>query len=161
MEKTRVRDAMSAPVVCVPPDCTVPAAAALMRQHRLRHLPVVQDGRLIGIVSRGDLREASSKEAINADNYEINFMLNRLKLADIMTRKVLTITPEAFIVDAVELMVENQVAGLPVVALDGAVIGIITESDLLKLLLAKLKKNGAAVAEQGPANGDGGAGPQA
>ena len=144
MEKTHVRDAMTTPVIHVPPDCSVPDASALMRQHRLRHLPVVQDGSLIGIVSRGDLREASSMAAVNADTYEINFMLSRLKLADIMTRKVLTISPEAFVVDAVELMVDNQVAGLPVVEKDGSVIGIITETDLLKLLLAKLRKTDAA-----------------
>lgn len=140
METTRVRDVMTSPAITIPPDCTVPGAMALMRQHRIRHLPVVENGRLVGIISRGDLREASSKEAVNADTYEINFMLSKLTVSKLMARKVYTVTPDAFIVHAAGLMTENKIAGLPVVEQDGSVIGIITESDLLRLLVRKLQQ---------------------
>ncbi len=140
MEKTRVRDVMSAPALTIAPDCTVPAAMALMRDRRIRHLPVVENGRLVGMVSRGDLREASTKAAVNADTYELNFMLSRLTVSSLMARKVVTVTPDAFIVHAAELMTEQKIAGLPVVEQDGSVIGIITESDLLKLLVRKLRE---------------------
>jgi CBS domain-containing protein len=112
----------------------------MMRQHRIRHLPVVENGRLVGIISQGDLRQASTTAAINADLYEINFMLSRLTVGKIMTRKVFTVTPEAFVVHAAELMTENKIAGLPVVDEDGSVIGIVTESDLLKMLVRKLRQ---------------------
>ena len=140
MEKTRVRDVMTSPVISIPPDTTVPAAMAMMRQYRIRHLPVVEHGRLVGIVSRGDLREASSGAALNADTYELHFMLSRLTIGKLMMRKVITITADAFIVRAAELMTEYKIAGLPVVEADGSVIGIITESDLLKLLVRRLKE---------------------
>ncbi len=149
MEKTRVRDIMSSPAVTVAPDCTVPAAMSLMRQKKIRHLPVVQNGRLIGIISRGDLREASSRAAINADTYEINFMLSRLNVGNLMARKVYTVTADAFIVQAAEVMTEKKIACLPVVAVDGSVTGIVTESDLIRLLVRHLREvegnNGQAV----------------
>jgi CBS domain-containing protein len=138
MERTRVQDIMSSPAIIVAPDTPLPAATALMREHGIRHLPVVEHGRLVGIISRGDLREASISEAINADVYELNFMLNRLTVSRLMSRKVLTVTPDALVVVAAELMTEYKIAGLPVVDSGGAVVGIITESDLLKMLVRKL-----------------------
>lgn len=141
MERTRVRDIMTSPAVVVTPDTTLPAANALMKERRIRHLPVVENGRLIGIVSRGDLREASISASINADQYELHFMLNRLTVGKLMTRKVFTTTPDAPIVHAAEVMTDNKIAGLPVVDAENAVIGIVTESDLLKMLVRKLRES--------------------
>jgi CBS domain-containing protein len=140
MERMRVRDIMTSPVVVIAPDTTAPAAVALMRQHNIRHLPVVEHDRLVGIISQGDLREASISEAINADIYELSFMLHRLTVDKLMTRRVWTVTPEALVVHAAELMTQNKIAGLPVVDSGGAVIGIVTESDLLKTLVRKLRE---------------------
>jgi CBS domain-containing protein len=148
MERMRVRDIMTSPALVIEPEATVPAANALMKQHRIRHLPVVEDGRLVGMISRGDLREASIAASINTDQYELHFMLNKLTVAKLMTRKVHTITPDAFLVHAAELMTENKIAGLPVVDEKGGVIGIVTESDLLRTLVQKLRE-----AEEAPAQG--------
>jgi CBS domain-containing protein len=141
MEKTCVRDIMTSPAIVIGPGTTVPAAIALMKEHRVRHLPVVENERLVGIISRGDLREASITAAINADIYELNFMLNRLTVDRLMTRKVISVTPQALIVRAAELMTEHKIAGLPVVDPNESVIGIVTESDLLRLLVRKLRES--------------------
>jgi CBS domain-containing protein len=141
MEKTRVRDIMTSPAIVIGPGTTVPAAIALMKEHRVRHLPVVENERLVGIISRGDLREASITAAINADIYELNFMLNRLTVDRLMTRQVISVTPQALIVHAAELMTEHKIAGLPVVNPNESVIGIVTESDLLRLLVRKLRES--------------------
>lgn len=146
MERTRVRDIMSSPVITVTPNTSLPAATALMREKRIRHLPVVENGRLVGIISRGDLREASITASINADSYELHFMLNQLTVGKLMTRKVFTVTPDAPIVHAAELMTEHKIAGLPVVDESGAVIGIVTESDLLRMLVRKLRETEEAAA---------------
>lgn len=140
MEKTRVRDIMSQPVWVIPPETSLPAAAALMKEKRIRHLPVVEAGRLVGIISRGDLREASATASINADSYELHFMLSRLTAGKLMTRRVHTIVPDARIVAAAELMTEHKLAALPVVDESGAVVGIVTDSDLLRMLVAKLRE---------------------
>ena len=140
MERTKVRDVMTSPAIVVAPQTPVPQASALMKERRIRHLPVIENGQLVGMVSRGDLREASISEAINADLYEISFLLSRLPVSKLMTRQVVTISPDALIVDAVELMTDNKIAGLPVVDGTRSVIGIVTESDLLRLLLRKLRE---------------------
>jgi CBS domain-containing protein len=140
MERTRVRDIMSSPAITVSPDTTLPALNALMKEKQIRHLPVTEKGRLVGIVSRGDLREASISASINADQYELHFLLNRLTVGNLMTRKVRTIAPDARVVDAADLMTEHKIAGLPVVDAEGSVIGIVTESDLLKMLVRKLRE---------------------
>jgi CBS domain-containing protein len=141
MERTPVREIMTSPAIVVSPDTTLPAANALMKEKHIRHLPVVdQAGRLVGIVSRGDLREASISASINADQYELHFMLSRLTVGKLMTRKVYTVTPDALVVNAAELMTDNKIAGLPVVDPDGSVIGIVTESDLLRMLVRKLRE---------------------
>jgi CBS domain-containing protein len=148
MERMRVRDIMTSNPVVIEPYTTVPTATAVMRQHKIRHLPVVENGRLVGMISRGDLREASMSASINADQYELHFMLDRLTVGKLMTRKVFTITPDAFLVHAAELMTENKIAGLPVVDEKGGVVGIVTESDLLRMLVLKLRE-----AEEAPAEG--------
>jgi CBS domain-containing protein len=140
MERTRVRDIMTSPAITIAPDTPVPTAMTLMRDHNIRHLPVVEHGRLVGIISRGDLREASISAAVNADIYELNFMLHKLTVARLMSRKVLTVTPDALVVHAAEMMTENKIACLPAVDPSGAVIGIITESDLLKMLVRHLRE---------------------
>jgi CBS domain-containing protein len=150
MEKTRVRDIMNSPAIVVAPDATVSAASTLMKEHSIRHLPIVENGRLVGIVSRGDLREASLSASASADTYEINFLLNRLTVGKLMTRKVLTVTPDAPVVYAAELMTEHKIAGLPVVDPDCSVVGIITESDLLKMLVRKLREAEEAQAAPTP-----------
>ena len=140
MERTRVRDIMSSPVITIPPDTALPVATALMREKRVRHLPVVENGRMIGIVSRGDLREASMSANTNVNSYELNFMLSRLTVNQLMTRKVFTVTPDAPIVRAVELMTQHKIACLPVVDETDTVVGIVTEMDLLRMLARKLRE---------------------
>lgn len=140
MERTCVRDIMTTPAVVISPDTPVPTANALMKERRIRHLPVVENGRLVGIISRGDLREASMTASINADSYELHFMLSRLTIGKLMSRKVHTITPDAPVVHAAELMTEHKIASLPVVDESGRVIGIVTESDLLRMLVRKLRE---------------------
>ena len=142
MEQTHVRDIMTSPAITISPDATLPMANAVMKEKQIRHLPVVEKGRLVGMVSRGDLREASISASINADQYELHFMLNNLTVGKLMTRKVRTITADAHVVAAADLMTEYKIAGLPVVDADGAVVGIVTESDLLKMLVRKLRGTG-------------------
>ncbi|OIO90540.1 MAG: hypothetical protein AUK03_12775 [Anaerolineae bacterium CG2_30_64_16] len=140
MEKMCVREIMTSPAIVVSPETTLPVANTLMKENRIRHLPVVDNGRLVGIVSRGDLREASTTAAVNTDSYEFNFMLSKLTVGKLMTRKVLTVTQDAPIVHAAELMTEHKIACLPVVETDGSVVGIVTGSDLLKMLVRELRR---------------------
>lgn len=129
-----VKRRMSSPVITVAPEMSVPDCLKLMQRERIRRTPVVANGRLVGIVSDKDLLNASPSDATSLSIWEISYLVNRIKVKDVMTKEVLTITEEMPIEEAARIMVDNKVGGLPVVK-DRDVVGLITETDLFKILL--------------------------
>ncbi|NJL93475.1 MAG: CBS domain-containing protein [Anaerolineae bacterium] len=126
---------MTTPAITVPRSTSLPDTDALMRQHNIRRLPVVDDyGKLVGIVSRSDVREAQPSDATTLSIYELNYLLAKLTVDRVMTHPVLTVTPETTVAEAASLMLEHKLGGLPV--MNGAkVIGIITESDIFRMVV--------------------------
>jgi acetoin utilization protein AcuB len=107
-----------------------------MHEHRFRRLPVVDErGKLVGIVSERDLLYASPPSATLLSGLELNHLLTERRVGEIMTRNVLTATPDTFVEDAARLMVDNKVGGLPVVDEDNHVVGVITETDVFKAFI--------------------------
>jgi len=107
-----------------------------MKQLHVRRLPVVADGKLLGIITWGDLRAAQPSAATTLSIYEWRALLDKVTVAACMTRDPLTIAPNASVQEAARLILDHKVSGLPVVA-DGDVVGVITESDLFRLLLSE------------------------
>ncbi|MBI5652299.1 MAG: CBS domain-containing protein [Chloroflexi bacterium] len=125
---------MTSDPVTIDPQTTLPEANRLMKECGIRRLPVVDNGRLVGIVTLGDVREASPSCATSLSIYELNYLIARLTVGHIMTREPITIAPDSSIEAAARLMLEHKVSSLPVV--DGTkVVGIITESDIFRLLV--------------------------
>jgi acetoin utilization protein AcuB len=136
MKKELVRDWMSSDVVTIRPDTTLPEAHKLMIDEEIRRLPVVdQEGRLVGIVTLGDVRSAEPSPATSLSVWEMNYLLAALRIEKVMTRHPKTISPDATIGEAARMMLENRVSGLPVVDQDNHVIGIITESDIFSMVV--------------------------
>ena len=134
-----VRERMSSPAVTITPETTFQDALKLMRDRKFRRLPVVDEaGRLVGIVSERDLLHASPSPATSLSVFEINYLLWKLKIADMMTHNVISIAPDAPIENAAGLMVSNKVGGLPVVDRDNKVIGLITETDIFRAFVELL-----------------------
>ncbi|MBK8902090.1 MAG: CBS domain-containing protein [Anaerolineaceae bacterium] len=129
-----VKRRMSQPVITVPPDMSVPDCLKLMQREHIRRTPVVENGRLIGIVSDKDLLNASPSDATSLSVWEITYLINKIKIKDIMTKNVLTIEEDMPIEEAARIMVDNKVGGLPVLR-GGQLVGLITETDLFKVLL--------------------------
>jgi len=136
MRTSYVADWMSTPPILAGPSTSLAEAHHIMEHRKVRRLPVVEHGRLIGIVSWGDLRAAQPSIATTLSVYEWRALLERVSVAECMTRDLVTIAPEATVLDAARLMLEHKIGGLPVV-LDGRVLGMITESDLFRLLIAE------------------------
>lgn len=137
MKNLLVKDWMTTDVICVPPDMVLPDAAALMRKKRIRRLPVVDEhGVLIGIISQSDILAAKPSQATSLDIWEINYLLSRLKIRKVMTRDPLTVFPESTIKEAAQIMHDHKIGGLPVVDEQRHVVGIITESDIFRILIA-------------------------
>ncbi|MEW6546079.1 MAG: CBS and ACT domain-containing protein [Bacillota bacterium] len=129
-----VRDRMSKDLVTVSPSTPVPEALRMMEQRRIRRLPVVQDGRLVGIVTLLDLFRVSPSPATSLSIWELNYLIARLPVEEAMTRKVITVSPDATLEEAALLMRHHRVGGLPVVE-DGRPVGIITETDIFDAFL--------------------------
>ncbi|MBK8899636.1 MAG: CBS domain-containing protein [Anaerolineaceae bacterium] len=129
-----VKDWMSREVITAVPSMGLLDADALMRENKIRRLPVVENGRLVGIVTFGDVRGARPSAATSLSTWEMNYLLANLKLGEIMTRQPQTVSPEATIGEAASLMLSHRISGLPVVDGSGQLVGIITESDIFRMV---------------------------
>ena len=135
MKRELVKDWMSTEVITAGPNTTLPEAHQLMVNEEIRRLPVVKNGRLVGIVTLGDVRGAEPSPATSLSIWELNYLLAKLTLSQIMTADPITIAPTATIGEAARLMLENRVSGLPVVDEAGDLVGIITESDIFSMVV--------------------------
>lgn len=130
-----VRDRMSKNPITTRPSASVPDALKVMQGSKVRQLPVLDEkGGLVGIVSLVDLFRASPSPATTLSVWEADYLLEKIKVEDVMTRKVITVTEDTAVEDAGHKMVEHKISGLPVMR-DGELVGIITESDLFYILL--------------------------
>ena len=129
-----VGELMPQPVITISPHLPVVDAISLMKREKIRRTPVVRDGKLVGIVSDKDLLNASPSTATSLSVWEMNYLLTKITVRDVMTRQVLTVLEDTAIEQAAKIMVDNKIGGLPVMRGD-AVVGIITETDLFKILL--------------------------
>jgi acetoin utilization protein AcuB len=133
-----VKERMSRQPILAPPNLPISEALNLMKKERVRRLPVVdKHGQLVGIVSDKDLLHASPSPATSLSVWEITYLLSQIRVEDVMTKQVITVTEDTPLEDAARIMADNKIGGLPVVK-DGAVVGIITETDLFKVFLELL-----------------------
>jgi len=131
-----VQDWMSDDVVTIGPETSLPEAHQIMTSRQIRRLPVVDgNSRLIGLITRGDVRGAQPSQATTLSVWELNYLLATLPVRKVMTPDPITITPNATIGEAARSMLENKVSGLPVVDENHRVIGIITESDIFSMVV--------------------------
>jgi len=129
-----VGERMSHPIISIAPDMPVHDALNLFKREHIRRAPVVKDSKLIGIVSDKDLLNASPSPATSLSIWEMNYLMSKITIAEVMTKKVLTVEESTPIEEAARIMADNKVGGLPVLR-DGHVVGIITETDLFKIFL--------------------------
>jgi acetoin utilization protein AcuB len=135
----QVSERMTQPVITALPDTPLQEALNLMREKGIRRLPVVDsDGRLRGIVSDRDLLHASPSDATSLSVWELNYLLSKVSLRDVMTRSVITVNRDTPVEEAARIMVDKKIGGLPVMDGDN-VVGIITETDLFKVLVELLE----------------------
>jgi acetoin utilization protein AcuB len=129
-----VGERMSRPVISVSPDAPVNDVLAMFKKERIRRAPVVKDGKLLGIVSQGDLLNATASSVTTLSVWELNYLISKVKVKNVMTKKVITVTKDTPVEEAARIMADKKIGGLPVV--DGEkVVGVITETDLFKIFL--------------------------
>ena len=130
-----VRELMTGGVTTVPPWTPILEARSLMIKERIRHLPVTgTDGKLMGIITDRDIRLNLPSRATSLSVWEINHLLSKLTVDEVMTLAVITVGPDRHAREAAQLMVDHRIGALPVED-SGRLIGIVTETDLLRAFI--------------------------
>jgi len=136
-----VADIMTPNPVTVAPRNAIRTAVNLMREGGCRRLPVMDRGRLVGIITDRDLRRAANSPFVVREQWYDNFILDHIEVGSCMTPDPLIIEPDATIAEAARLMRDHKVGGLPVMT-DGQLVGIVTETDLLDALIELMEPEG-------------------
>jgi len=133
-ENVTVKEWMTSSPITIDSSAKISEAHQLMKSKSVRRLPVLHGGKLVGIITIGDVREASPSDATTLSIWELNYLWAQLTVEKVMSKKLVTVTPDQSILDAAQIMLEQKISGLPVVQGD-QLVGIITESDIFRMLV--------------------------
>lgn len=129
-----VGERMSHPVISVTPETPVHDALALFKKEHIRRAPVMKNGKLLGIISESDLLNASPSPVTSLSVWEMNYLMSKVTVKNVMTKKVKTIDVNTPIEEAARVMADSKIGGMPVMR-SGKIVGMITETDLFKIFL--------------------------
>ncbi|MCP4166658.1 MAG: CBS domain-containing protein [Chloroflexi bacterium] len=133
-----VRDVMTPNPITIGPNHAIGTALAKMRHGGFRRLPVVENGKLIGIITDRDLRLAMNSPYVLREGWYDSYLMEHIEVRSCMTAHPLTVSSDTSLVEAVRLMEEHKFGGIPVVD-DGSITGILTETNLMKYLIDLLQ----------------------
>lgn len=146
----RIRDVMTKNPITVESDTLVLDAQRIMKENNIRRLPVVDKGKLKGIITKHDLLEASPSPATSLSIHELNYLLSKMKVKEIMKKDPVTVPPDMPFEEALRIGQEKKIGSFPVVE-NGRLVGIATESDLVRFLTRALgiREEGSRITIEG------------
>ncbi len=146
----RIRDMMTKNPVTVDSETLVLDAQRIMKEHNIRRLPVVDKGKLNGMITKHDLLEASPSPATSLSIHELNYLLSKMKVKEIMKKDPVTLTPDMPFEEALRIGQERKIGSFPVVE-NGKLVGIATESDIVRFLTRALgiREEGSRITIEG------------
>ena len=131
-----VKNWMSKNVITIDADDSMQEVIKLLKENKIRRLPVIKKGKLVGIVTDRDVRQASASDATTLDIHELIYLISKIKVKDIMSRDPITVPPDFTVEETAEVLLNNRISGVPVVDHLGNIVGIITQSDLFRVLIS-------------------------
>ena len=131
-----VKKWMSKEVISVGPDDSMQQAVNLMKEHAIRFLPVMKGKKLVGVVSDGDLKKASTSQSVALDVQELLYHTFKTKIKEIMTERPITILMDETVDEAAQVLLKNKISAAPVVDHKGTVVGVITQDDIFRVLIS-------------------------
>ena len=131
-----VKNWMNKPAITIDKHSSMHDAMTLMKKHQITLLPVMDKQRLVGVLTDRDLKKASASDATTLEMHELLYLLSSIKVKDIMSPKPISVPPDFTIEETAELLLANKISGVPVVDNDGNVIGVITHTDLFKVIIS-------------------------
>ncbi len=131
-----IKEWMSKPVITIKNKDFLNDAAKLFKTRVISMLPVVKDGKLIGILTDGDVKKAMPSDATSLDKFEIMSLLDKVTIESVMSKPVVTIQADHTVDEAAGIMLRNGISGMPVVSNSGKIEGIITKSDVFRCFVS-------------------------
>ena len=131
-----VKNWMSKTVVTVDENDSMQDAMKLLKDHDIKMLPVLKKGKLVGVVTDRDLKEASASDATTLEVHELLYLVSKIKVKDIMSKDPITVPIDFTVEETAEILLRNKISGAPVVDQDGHVVGVITKDNLFQVLIA-------------------------
>ena len=141
---------MSKPVITVDVDDSMEKTIKLLKKHNIKMLPVLEKNKLVGILTDRDLKRASASDATTLDIHELLYLLSKIRVKNIMTKDPITVPSDYTVEETADVLLKNKISGVPVVDHNKKVVGVITQTDLFKVLisLTGFKKRGIQFAFQ-------------
>ncbi len=127
---------MSRPVVTVNVKDSMQDAIELLKQYKIRKLPVMDKGKLVGIITDSDIKKSSASSATTLEIHELMYIISKIKVKDIMNKSVVTASPDQTIDEAAQLLLTNKISCLPILDNNKEIVGIITEMDIFKAIIS-------------------------
>ncbi|MCK4838239.1 MAG: CBS domain-containing protein, partial [Desulfobulbaceae bacterium] len=127
-----IQDWMAKDVMTVDENTSLMRATRIMKENRIRRLPVVSHGKLIGIITDRDVKDASPSKTTSLDIHELYYLLSEMKVKDVMTNTPFTLSGKETLEKAALIMLNSRISGLPVIDDGGHLIGLLSETDVLR-----------------------------
>lgn len=131
-----VKNWMSKKVITIDENDSMQDAINLIKQHKINMLPVMKKDKLVGVVTDRDLKKASASDATTLDVHELLYLVSKIKVKDIMSKKPLTVPVDFTIEETACILLDNNISGAPVVDHENQLIGIITQADIFKVVIS-------------------------
>lgn len=131
-----VKNWMTKDVITINADDSMSDATKMLKEHHISRVPVMKNGKLVGIVTDRDLKRASASDASSLEIHELLFLLSKIKAKDIMTKNPITVPMDFTVEETAEILMKNKISGVPVVDEKKQVVGIITQNDIFKALIS-------------------------
>lgn len=131
-----VKNWMSKPAITIDAGASMNDAIKLLKTHNIKMLPVMEKGKLVGIVTDRDLKRASASDATSLEIHELLYLISKIKINEIMTKKPITVPEDYTVEETAEILLKHNISGVPVIDQYRDVIGTITQNDIFRILIS-------------------------
>ena len=131
-----VKNWMSKPVITIDADASMNDAIKLLKNNNIKMLPVMEKGKLVGIVTDRDLKRASASDATSLEIHELLYLISKIKIREIMTQNPITVPQDYTVEETAEILLKHNISGVPVVDQYREVVGTITQNDIFRILIS-------------------------
>ena len=131
-----VKNWMSRTVFTIDLNESIHDAMKLLKKHDIRMLPVMKEDKLVGVITDRDIKRASASDATTLSVHELNYILSKVKVSEIMSDKPITVPFDYTIEETAEVLLNHKISGVPVVNHDGGIVGTITQTDIFREIIS-------------------------